>query len=93
MDFQFEAPSGERVKRYGIGIVIRDPKRQRVWWDYAKKRWVDNAAELSKGGSNMVTCRTFRAFKSHLRRHGRDLVGCRVEFVNRFHGHDVVVQL
>jgi len=49
--------------------------------------------EFKKGGSSHAPCRSFKAFKSHLRRHHKKLKGCKVTLCHRFVGHDVTVQL
>lgn len=49
--------------------------------------------EFTKGGGSHAPCRSFKAFKSHLRRHHEKLKGCEVTFCHRFLGHNVTVQL
>lgn len=49
--------------------------------------------EFTKGGSSHAPCRSFKAFKRHVKRHHKKLVGCKVIYCHRYRGHDVVVQL
>lgn len=49
--------------------------------------------EFSKGGSTHADCRSFKAFKRHLRKHHEKLKGCKVVFCSRWVGHNIVVQL
>lgn len=51
------------------------------------------SSQFSKGGSSHAPCRSFKAFKRHVRRHADKLKGCKVIYCHRYIGHDVVVQL
>jgi hypothetical protein len=92
MVFDFDAEAGARLHRYFVWIhVSREPGQPALWFSDATRRW---QTELhGKGGSSCAPCRTFRAFKSHLRRHASELRGRKVTLVSRYHGHDISVQL
>jgi len=92
--YEFEAPKGGRMFRYGTGITRHGGSDR--WWSYAKKQWLSLAecqATKAMFSSHMPCCRTFRAFKSHIRRHRHELKGCEVIFCSRYLGHNISIKL
>lgn len=103
-EFHFEAPSGRRVLRsrfIGITAGFGDPdtpSNDIMWWDCDNRRWIHDSAfpwgrlnpERDFTSSSSAPCRSFAAFKRHLRKHTRELGGRRVRLVSRFVGHDII---
>jgi hypothetical protein len=95
--FEFEAPVGARVlgSRF-IGITVEGDDCP--WWDCDNRRWrADDEIAWGKGNpdrdytlSSHAPCRSFKAFKRHLRRHGHKLAGHKVRLVCRFVDHDIL---
>lgn len=92
--FAFEAPKGTRFLRRGYRSISIEDGRRHLWWSYEYRRWVVGTSEDSlgrMGGSNCAPCRSFAAFKRHIRKHGKTLAGCRVVLFSRWVGHSVAV--
>lgn len=101
--FEFLAAAGSRVLRsrfMGIncGWADRDvPDDDVMWWDSDNNiwrrsgdiPWGRNNPDRTYSLSSYAPCRSFAAFKRHLRRHP-ELNGRRVVLVSRFIGRDVV---
>jgi hypothetical protein len=102
--FEFQAPVGKRVLRsrfIGIEAGWSDPETpcaDVMWWDYGNRRWISDSVfpwgkgnpERAFSSSSNAPCRSFAAFKRHLRKHGQELRSRRVRLVSRFVGHDIV---
>jgi len=86
--FFFDAPKGSRILRsrfIGITQFSMD-----LWWSYEHKKWLPMAECGTKGASSTVHCRSFKAFKSHLRRHPElQIGGALITLASRFMGHDI----
>ena len=85
--FYFDAPKGSRILRsrfIGITFFALD-----LWWSYEHKKWLPMAECGVKGASSTVPCRSFKAFKSHLRRHPELQTGETVTLASRFGGYDI----
>ena len=85
--FYFDAPKGTRILRsrfHGITNFSMD-----LWWSYEHEKWLPLAECGTKGASSTVHCRSFKAFKSHLRRHPELQTGETVTLASRFGGHDI----
>jgi hypothetical protein len=85
--FYFDAPKGTRILRsrfHGITQFSMD-----LWWSYEHKKWLPMAECGVKGACTTVPCRSFKAFKSHLRRHPELQTGETVTLASRFGGHDI----
>jgi len=107
-DYQFDAPSGTRVLgRLGMGITTSGRLywcyARRQWFTTdetftapSRRDGTPNGRigpEFRDGATSHAPCRSFKAFKRHLRRHHEKLKGQKVTFVHRFADHDIVVQL
>lgn len=91
--FVFEAPKRGRFQRYFKGISVEGLDR---WWIKNPGIWVENYRDDSRwkdGVSSHAECRTLRAFRSHLRRHRKELAGCTVILHSGFVGSNVTVNL
>jgi hypothetical protein len=83
-EFIFEAPTRSRFHRYGMGVTTFEG----LWWSFDQRKWVrDTNGE--GGHSTHAPCRTFRAFKRHIRKHAAELYGVNVILTNRFRGHQI----
>jgi hypothetical protein len=85
--FYFDAPKGTRILRsrfHGITTFSMD-----LWWSYEHKKWLPMAECGVKGACTTVPCRSFKAFKSHLRRHPELQTGETITLASRFGGHDI----
>jgi hypothetical protein len=85
--FYFEAPKGTRILRSRfIGITHFDLD---LWWSYEHKQWLPLEECGVQGASSTAPCRSFKAFKSHLRRHPELQTGETITLASRFGGHDI----
>ena len=87
-NFYFEAPKGTRILRsrfHGISTFSLD-----LWWSYEYEKWLPLHKCGGKGATSTVPCRSFKAFKSHLKRHPELRYAGRVFLGSKFKGHDVV---
>ena len=66
MAFLFEAPLNERVLKRFVGIENND---FHLWWSYEKKKWVTSDKIGKRGACSSAPCRSFKAFKRHVRKH------------------------
>jgi hypothetical protein len=85
--FYFDAPKGTRILRsrfHGITSFSMD-----LWWSYEHKKWLPMAECGTKGASSTLHCRSFKAFKSHLRRHPELQTGETITLASRFGGYDI----
>lgn len=86
----FEAPWRQRILRNRfIGITtfsIREEgdKYHPLWWD--GKCWSENP---NGAASSHAPCRSYRAFRRHLKKHQESLKGYEVVLVNRYIGHNI----
>ena len=85
---KFEAPKGQRIKRYGMGVTIMTGH----WaWLYDEKRWADWVKEdcCGKSRSSHAPCRTIRAFRRMLKKNPQLPRGS-IVWVNRYIGHNAI---
>ena len=86
-NFYFEAPKGTRILRsrfYGITNF-----EENLWWSYEHKKWLPLEECGTKGASTTLHCRSFKAFKSHLRRHPELREVKTVVLASRFMRHNI----
>ena len=77
-----DLPVGSRVMRYGMGVSAWGDG-ETLWWCRERRMWTtldDNRTGLS----SHAPCKTVRAFRRHLRRHGPALAGRVVVWSGRF---------
>ena len=85
--FFFDAPKGTRILRSRfIGITSFEAN---LWWSYEHKKWLPLEECGVKGASTTLHCRSFKAFKSHLRKHPELRAVYTVVLASRFMGHDI----
>lgn len=85
--FYFDAPCGSRILRSRfIGISTFD---HNLWWSYEHKKWLPLDECGVQGASSMFRCHSFKAFKSHLRRHPELQTSGSVTLCSRFVGYDI----
>ena len=86
--FAFEAPAGECIlsSRF-IGVTTYCD----LWWSDTEKKWVDykEVKDDEIYSSTMTSCRSFKAFKRHLRKHPELKAADEVIFVSQFVGYDI----
>jgi hypothetical protein len=87
--YEFEAPKGGRFFRYGCGVTVID-KQEPFWWDKEARRWI--YFDPNKSLSTHAPCRTFKAFKRHVRKHYEELKGREVIWANRFYNITAFVE-
>ena len=86
-EFYFEAPKGKRILRSRfLGITNFEAD---LWWSYEHKKWLPLEECGTKGVSSTFHCRSFKAFKSHLRQHPELQAVKTVVLVSRFMGHNI----
>ena len=86
--FHFEAPKGTRIlssRFHGISTFDLG-----LWWSYEYEKWLPLHECGTKGATSTVPCRSFKAFKGHLRRHPELEAAGRVFLGSRFKGYDIV---
>jgi hypothetical protein len=85
--FYFDAPKGKRILRSRfIGITHFSME---LWWSYEHKKWLPMDECGVQGASSTAPCRSFKAFKSHLRRHPELQTGATITLASWFGGHDI----
>ena len=88
--FYYDAPFGYRILRSRImGISTFD---HNLWWSYEYKKWLPLPECGVQGASSMFRCHSFKAFKSHLRRHPELQTSGAVTLCSRFVGHDITAR-
>lgn len=86
-EFYFEAPKGKRILRSRFhGITNFEAN---LWWSYEHKKWLPLEECGGQGASTTAPCRSFKAFKSHLKRHPELQTVGEMVLVSRFMGHNV----
>lgn len=93
LEYIFEAENGKRILRGRFfGVMLDYASEPTLWWCHDTRRWLP-ADEIAGPSSNVAPCRSFKAFKRHVRKHHADLAGRRVTLVSRFIGHSVTVDI
>ena len=91
--FEFEAPVKTRILRsrfFGIQHYCKNGMADR-WYVESQNKWLRFAdTNIGDQISNTAKCRSFKAFKRHLRKHP-ELQECSpVVLVSRFVGHCII---
>ena len=88
--FHFDAFKGTRILRSRFfGITTSDLN---LWWSYEHKKWLPLDECGVQGASSTAPCRSFKAFKSHLRRHPELQTGATITLASWFVGHDITAR-
>jgi hypothetical protein len=89
--FYFEAPKRKRILRRGfLGITTFELN---LWWSHEHEKWLPLGECGDQGASSTVPCRSFKAFKSHLRRHPELQAEGVVMLASWFVGHSITARL
>jgi hypothetical protein len=89
-NFYFDAPKGTRILRSRFhGITNFE---ENLWWSYEHKQWLPLEECGVQGASSTAPCRSFKAFKSHLRRHPELQTGETITLASWFVGHDITAR-
>lgn len=87
--FEFEAPTGTRILKRFFGATTFGSD---IWFVDELNKWMPiGHVPDDYGCSSHVTCRSFKAFKRHLRKHP-ELRGLEVVLTSRFEGHNVTAR-
>jgi len=93
--FEFEAPVKMRILRnrfFGIQHYCEDGMVDK-WFAEVQKKWLASRdIDPSEGYSNTANCRSFKAFKRHLRKNPELQECCPVVLVSRFMGHSIIAR-
>jgi hypothetical protein len=96
MMFGWDAPLGQRIlnsRFMGITTFTRNNDQPPLWWCYKTRRWVTSTLDLPDGGSTHAPCRSFKAFRRHLKKHLTELQGYDIILVSRYDGHDITARV
>jgi hypothetical protein len=88
--FEFQAPVGSRIlnsRFIGVTNYYGD-----LWWSHEHKKWLPLFEVGNEGASNFADCRSFKAFKKHLKRHPELKEADFVVLVSRFIGHNIAAR-
>jgi hypothetical protein len=77
----------------GITTFTRDNDQPPLWWCYKTRKWVTSTLDLPEGGSTHASCRSYKAFERHLKKHVAELEGYEVVLESRFHGYNITAQV
>ena len=87
--YDFEAPVGTRILRSRfIGITTFDD----FWWSDQYQKWTPSSEIGDMGGCSSYGCRSFKAFKKHLRDHPELRASKEVILVSRFMGYNITAR-
>ena len=93
MMMEFEAPLGQRIMNSGFGIgittLVQGSDQPPLWWCYETRRWVTSTLDVKGSGSTHAPCRSYKAFRRHLKKHVAELEGYEVVLVHRFEGYNI----
>lgn len=82
--YTFEAPVGRRCFKQGDSITMLGDDR--LWYSGRSKMW--KKSPIGGGVTSHLFCKTFRSFKSHLRRHP-ELQGHTIMFLSSYEGCNI----
>lgn len=86
--FEFDAPVGTRI--LGSRFTgITHFSFNKGWFSYADNKWVDTCAGPA---SSHAVCKSFKAFKRHLRKHPELKDVGEVILVSRFIGYNITAK-
>lgn len=82
----FEKSKGSRLHRYFFGVYV--PNDSRSWWCDNQWMTVEEAVKTGKAFSSFYMCKTLKAFKRHLRKHG--IKGVKYILTSEYEGYNVI---
>lgn len=89
--FTFEAPVGTRVLKRCFGVTTYG--KSDVWFCDELDKWLPiSEVPEDYGASSNATCRSFKAFKRHLRKHPELKTVDEVVLTSRFIGHNITAR-
>lgn len=92
--FSFEAPHGYTIKSSRFMWITHFDASIDLWWSDKLQKWAsltelqDNNSDATNGAS----CRSFKAFKRHLRKHPELKQVEEVVLVSRFVGYNITAR-
>lgn len=92
--FAFEAPFGARILSSRFMWITHFDASIDLWWSDKLQKWAsltelqDNNSDATNGPS----CRSFKAFKRHLRKHPELQQLDEVILVSRYRGYDIIAK-
>ena len=87
--FEFDQPVGARILRSRFfGVTNYDD----YWYDLDQKRWHSPDERTNGHASNYATCRSFKAFKRHLRKHPELRKASEVHLRSRYVDYNIVAK-
>ena len=92
----FDAGLRERVlnsRFMGITTFGLTDNRPSLWWCHKSRRWVTSTVDATKGASTHAPCRSYKAFRRHLKKHAAELQGYDVVLVSRFQDQNVTARV
>jgi hypothetical protein len=91
-EFEFQAPAGQRILNSRFLWIQAEGFLQA----YGKKEWVSDdeywSFQIRPGATNSYGCKSFKAFKRHLKNHPELKVSKEVRLVSEFVGYDVIAK-
>ena len=92
--FEFDAPVGTRILSSRF-MGITHYSLADLWWSEHFQKWMpikDALTDNDGGASNTAECRSFKAFKRHLRKHPELRDAGEVTLVSRFIGYSITAK-
>lgn len=92
--YTFEAPKGERIYKDMCGIAtLTEPF---LWWNKTKSCWETDQQRMKNADKNSYSshapCRTFKAFKRHLKKHVIVLKNSKIVLVSKYRKHNIFAE-
>jgi predicted metalloendopeptidase len=89
--FAFEAPHGVTIKSSRFMWITHFDSSVDLWWAEDLRKWTstEEIQDTNSLASNGVRCRSFKAFKRHLRKHPELQQLDEVILVSRYIGYNI----
>lgn len=86
----FEAGLRKRIlsSRFLWITTFGNAEYDTLWWCHKTRQW-KTEGPFPEGSSTCCHCRSYKAFRRHLRKHAAQLQGYEVVLVHRFEGYNV----
>ena len=87
----FDQPPGKRILRSRFFAITHFSGKKDLWYSEELDMWAtsDYFRDLNVSYSNCASCRSFKAFKRHLRKHQELQFLDEVILVSKFVGYDI----